>query len=360
MGTLVRTGSLPPWNYGCSALSKHGSAKSRSARRPAPAVRPGLPPAGSGRAVSSDRIADAVWDGRPPSGVQTTLQTYVFHLRDALEPTRVKGAASGVIVTVPGGYRLDAAAVTIDALRFEELVAAGRSSVATDPASRRELLKTALGLWRGDVLSRPGVDERVPGAGGCSSGRVARCGHRAVGRGGDGARSRRARHARRPRREIPAARAPRRDADARALPGRPSGGRADRLPAAPADPRRRARDPAVGRGGVPAPAGAPAGPEPGPRPPVASGGDSRNHPATRIGRADRWETFSVAVAWLGSAVAAGRRSRPSCSWPSPPWWAPRSSLRRGLTPLPANSVGAIDALRTASATPSCSTARRPR
>ncbi len=106
-----------------------------------------------GRAVSSDRIADAVWDGRPPAGVQTTLQTYVFHLRDALEPTRVKGAASGVISTVPGGYRLEAAAVTIDALRFEDLVAAGRSSVATDPASASEQLKTALGLWRGDVLS---------------------------------------------------------------------------------------------------------------------------------------------------------------------------------------------------------------
>ena len=106
-----------------------------------------------GRAVSSDRIADVVWDGRPPAGVQATLQTYVFHLRDALEPTRVKGAASGVISTVPGGYRLEVAAVTIDALRFEELVATARSSVATDPASAAEQLKTALGLWRGDALS---------------------------------------------------------------------------------------------------------------------------------------------------------------------------------------------------------------
>ena len=106
-----------------------------------------------GRAVSSDRIADAVWDGHPPAGVQTTLQTYVFHLRDALEPTRVKGAASGVISTVPGGYRLEVAAATVDAVRFEELVAESRSSVATDPAAAAATLKAALELWRGDVLA---------------------------------------------------------------------------------------------------------------------------------------------------------------------------------------------------------------
>lgn len=106
-----------------------------------------------GRAVSSDRIADAVWDGHPPAGVQTTLQTYVFHLREALEPTRVKGAASGVISTVPGGYRLEKTAATVDAVRFEELVAAARSSLAADPATASALLKQALELWRGDVLA---------------------------------------------------------------------------------------------------------------------------------------------------------------------------------------------------------------
>ena len=105
-----------------------------------------------GHAVSSDRIVDTVWGARPPGGVQTTLQTYVFHLREVLEPARVRGTASGVIVTVPGGYRLEAAGVVIDALRFEELVAAGRASLAGDPAAAAGLLKEALGLWRGEVL----------------------------------------------------------------------------------------------------------------------------------------------------------------------------------------------------------------
>ncbi len=143
---------------------------------------------------------------------------------------------------------------------------------------------------------RPGVDGRVRGAGGCSSGRATRSGHRTLGRGGDGARSRRTRHPRRPRREVPAARAPRRRPDARALPGRTTGGRADRIPDAAADPRRRARDPAVGRGGVPSPARAPAGPGPGPCPPGGSGRDSSDLPGTRTGRGGRRQPIPVAVA----------------------------------------------------------------
>ena len=62
--------------------------------------------------------------------------------------------------------------MTIDALRFEELVAAGRSSVATDPAvGRRAAEDGARVVARGRAV-RPRVDERVRGAGGCSTGRV--------------------------------------------------------------------------------------------------------------------------------------------------------------------------------------------
>src|SRR6516165_6178343 len=40
------------------------------------------------RVVSMDRLAEDVWGGDPPEGWATTLQTYVFHLRQALEPGR--------------------------------------------------------------------------------------------------------------------------------------------------------------------------------------------------------------------------------------------------------------------------------
>ena len=153
MGTLVTTGSPPPWICGCSARWRHGevgnscrSAGSVSARfSPACCSNPATPSPRTGSSTPSGAA-------RPPGGVQTTLQTYVFHLREVLEPARVRGTASGVIATVPGGYRLEAAGVVIDSLRFEELVAAGRASLADDPAAAAGLLKEALGLWRGEVL----------------------------------------------------------------------------------------------------------------------------------------------------------------------------------------------------------------
>ena len=42
------------------------------------------------RVVSMDRLADDVWGGDPPEGWASTLQTYVFHLRRALEPDRTR------------------------------------------------------------------------------------------------------------------------------------------------------------------------------------------------------------------------------------------------------------------------------
>jgi hypothetical protein len=49
------------------------------------------------RAVSMDRLAEEIWGGDPPEGWVTTLQTYVFHLRRALEPDRLRGAAGDVL-----------------------------------------------------------------------------------------------------------------------------------------------------------------------------------------------------------------------------------------------------------------------
>ena len=106
-----------------------------------------------GRDVSADRIIDAIWGERPPSGVLTTLQTYVFHLREVIEPSRGKGAPARVVVTVPGGYRLDTAHATLDAERFETLVGSGRAALSDDPQRAATVLADALAMWRGDVLS---------------------------------------------------------------------------------------------------------------------------------------------------------------------------------------------------------------
>src|SRR5258707_15032006 len=51
------------------------------------------------RVVSLDRLAEDLWDGHPPEGGVTTVQIYVSHLRQALEPDRGRGAAGEVLGT---------------------------------------------------------------------------------------------------------------------------------------------------------------------------------------------------------------------------------------------------------------------
>src|SRR6185437_3080729 len=56
------------------------------------------------RVVSMDRLAEDLWGGHPPEGWVTTVQIYVSHLRQALEPDRARGAAGDVLVTRNPGY----------------------------------------------------------------------------------------------------------------------------------------------------------------------------------------------------------------------------------------------------------------
>src|SRR6516225_12071346 len=58
------------------------------------------------RVVSLDRLAEDVWGGHPPDGWVTTVQIYVSHLRQALEPGRARGTAGDVLVTRGRGYLL--------------------------------------------------------------------------------------------------------------------------------------------------------------------------------------------------------------------------------------------------------------
>jgi len=106
------------------------------------------------RVVSMDRLAEDVWAGRPPAGWATTVQTYVFHLRRALEPGRAPGAAGGVLVTSGRGYLLRVGRGHLDAARFEDGFTAGRAALeAARPAAAAGALRQALELWRGPVLA---------------------------------------------------------------------------------------------------------------------------------------------------------------------------------------------------------------
>lgn len=99
-----------------------------------------------GRVVSADRLIDVLWSEDPPESAARSLQVYVHRLRTAL------GTASAIEYRSPG-YRLAVPDDRIDAGRFEGLAARGRARIADgDPVEGAELLRQALGLWRGDAF----------------------------------------------------------------------------------------------------------------------------------------------------------------------------------------------------------------
>src|SRR3954470_11469222 len=103
-----------------------------------------------GRAVEPGVLVDAIWGEEPPSGPASALQTLVSRLRRTLTPAG--------IVQVAGGYRLAVAAADVDALRFEELTAAGRERLrAGDPEGARTALAEAVALWGEPAGAEPAV-----------------------------------------------------------------------------------------------------------------------------------------------------------------------------------------------------------
>ncbi|MEX5637379.1 AfsR/SARP family transcriptional regulator [Parafrankia sp. FMc2] len=104
-----------------------------------------------GDAVAADRLIDLLWADRPPSGPHGALQSYVSHLRRALEPERAARSRGTVIVRMGSGYALRVAPDAVDAWRFEQLVR--RSGAGAEPQVRVDLLTTALGLWRGPAFA---------------------------------------------------------------------------------------------------------------------------------------------------------------------------------------------------------------
>ncbi|MEK8106079.1 helix-turn-helix domain-containing protein [Micromonospora sp. M12] len=77
-----------------------------------------------GRAVSTSLLVDAVWDGTPPDDATGAVQALV---------SRVRRLGLSV-VAVPGGYRLPAEQVTVDAVEARTLVDQARTVLQTGDA----------------------------------------------------------------------------------------------------------------------------------------------------------------------------------------------------------------------------------
>ena len=59
-----------------------------------------------GRTASSAELIDALWGDQPPSRARSILRTYAWRWRRVLDPDAADGAASEVLVSLAGGYRL--------------------------------------------------------------------------------------------------------------------------------------------------------------------------------------------------------------------------------------------------------------
>ncbi|MFC4947377.1 AfsR/SARP family transcriptional regulator [Pseudonocardia sp. GCM10023141] len=107
----------------------------------------------AGRVVSADALIDELWAERPPRSARTTLQTYVLQLRRRMAAALPGGDAGAVLVTAFGGYRLDVAAVDVDALRYQRLARDGQHAAdAGDHDGAVRLLGAALAEWYGPAL----------------------------------------------------------------------------------------------------------------------------------------------------------------------------------------------------------------
>ncbi len=110
--------------------------------------------AGHGQVVSADRLIEDLYADEAPARALAAVQSYISHLRRALEPGRAAWDRAGVLAASPPGYALRLGHDMVDAWAFENEVhqAAGRD----DPAAVRSRLSLALASWRGPAFQEFG------------------------------------------------------------------------------------------------------------------------------------------------------------------------------------------------------------
>lgn len=93
--------------------------------------------------VSIDQLVEVLWPAARPRSVVANLRTYVWQLRQLLDPD----SRAPRVRTHGAGYVLVVSPHEVDALHFAELVESAR--VEPSPAAALELLRRAESLWRG-------------------------------------------------------------------------------------------------------------------------------------------------------------------------------------------------------------------
>ncbi|MEU5988596.1 BTAD domain-containing putative transcriptional regulator [Spirillospora sp. NPDC047418] len=109
--------------------------------------------AARGRMVPADRLVADLWAAVAPPRAAAGLQSFVSHLRRALEPDRPPRTPARVLVTEPPGYALRLPDGAVDAWRFDALIDAAGALLAADPAGARRSADAALAEWRGPAYA---------------------------------------------------------------------------------------------------------------------------------------------------------------------------------------------------------------
>ncbi|MEU8224235.1 BTAD domain-containing putative transcriptional regulator [Kribbella sp. NPDC048915] len=99
----------------------------------------------AGRVVPKATLVDWIWGEQPPADAANALQRLVSRLRKVLP---VEGHTDG--------YRLHLDPDAVDAVRFERLVTRARANPGPQDV---QLLREALGLWRGPAMQDVGLTE---------------------------------------------------------------------------------------------------------------------------------------------------------------------------------------------------------
>lgn len=114
--------------------------------------------------VSAEHLIDAIWGDEAPRTARNVLQAHVARLRKVL---RAAGPdAVGRLETRGPGYRVRVEPRELDSDVFTAGVTEARRRQRTNPVAASDLLRQALGQWRGtafeDIDFRPGSDGGVP------------------------------------------------------------------------------------------------------------------------------------------------------------------------------------------------------
>ena len=106
------------------------------------------------RVVPADTFVEELWPHDPPVSAADTLYTYIYQLRKLIRRGEAAGEAVAAIGTQSPGYILRVDPENVDAEQYFVTARRGQEALDSgDVESAATLLRSALGLWRGQPLA---------------------------------------------------------------------------------------------------------------------------------------------------------------------------------------------------------------